>query len=136
MPPYRFLAVDWNGTVVPFFGLDPYPAALEALSELRADGMAIHVVSHATQTTITRDVKRVGLVVDGIWGVRHKDDVCRQLAEQLGRGAVLGDHPADQRAAQAAGLDFYQALLEGQPLFPDIDGSFNSWLALRQEFRI
>lgn len=123
----KFLAVDWNGTVVPFFGRSPYTDALEVLCQWRQRGVEIHIVSHAPQATIVADVERVGLQTDGIVGCQDKAPPFRDLRQRLGIGLVLGDHPADLRAAKKAGLPFLQACLEGQSVLPGNCGVFESW---------
>ncbi|MHC4379987.1 MAG: HAD family hydrolase [Planctomycetota bacterium] len=122
-----FLALDWNGTVVPIFGCPAYPQAMEILKQLRSGGLPLFVVSHATQAQIEADVQRTGLEVDGIFGCGDKAPIFSDLHLQHGRGLVLGDHPADGRAAQEAGLPFLQACLEGQMAFPGQTEVFRHW---------
>jgi phosphoglycolate phosphatase-like HAD superfamily hydrolase len=105
----RFLAVDWNGTVVPWFGEAAYPDALSVLAELRRQGVRIAVVSHATPREICDDVARVGLEADEVHGVGAKASTLIQLANLWGDGVMIGDSPQDSRAAIAAGLPFIQA---------------------------
>lgn len=82
----RFLAVDWNGTVVPWFGEAAYPDALAVLAELRAQGVRLAIVSHATPREITDDVARVGLEADEVYGVGAKAPALIRLAELWGDG--------------------------------------------------
>lgn len=125
---FAFIALDWNGTVVPFFGLPAFPGALEQVAELRASGIPIFVVSCAHQATIEAEVARVGLEVDGVYGCGDKAPVFSRLRAQHGGPAiVLGDHPSDCRAAVAAGLDFLQARLEEQPAFDGAVRGFEDW---------
>ena len=105
----NFIAFDWNGTLVPFFGLDPYPGVLNALSNLRKHSMPIFVVSRATTLEIEADVKRVGFEFDGVYGCTDKITVLSNLRVQYGRGVYVGDLDADARAAFAADLDFVHA---------------------------
>lgn len=105
----RFLAVDWNGTVVPWFGEAAYPDALAVLAELRAQGVRLAIVSHATPREITDDVARVGLEADEVYGVGAKAPALIRLAELWGDGVMIGDSPQDARAASTAGLPFIQA---------------------------
>jgi len=113
--------------VVPCFGLAPYAGALRALEGLREGGTAVMVVSCAQQPVIERDVQRLGLATDGVFGCADKEPVLLELSRSLGRGLMLGDHPADQRAARSAGMRFLQARLDGQPSFAGSDGWFRSW---------
>jgi len=125
MPAY--LALDWNGTVVPVFGCPVYEGARKVLEDLKQAGLPLFVVSHATQHQIETDVARTGLEVDGIFGCMDKGPVFSDLRMQHGHGLVLGDHPADLRAAQEAGLPFLQAALEGQMAFPGQADVFRHW---------
>ncbi|KAA3608308.1 MAG: HAD family hydrolase [Planctomycetota bacterium] len=125
--PVDFLAVDWNGTVVPFFGQDPYHQALATLRQWRASGTGLFIVSAAPQKVIEADVERVGLEVDGTIGCSTKGPTFRRLCQSHGRGLVVGDHPTDLRAALEAGMPFYQACLEGQHAIAGRSGSFQSW---------
>lgn len=130
MPPAvarGFVAVDWNGTVVPFFGLPPYPGALECLARVRAAGLPVVVVSCAEPEQIRRDVRRVGLAADEVYGCPDKGPVLAGLVARLGRGTLVGDHPADLRAALEAGADFVQARPEEQDLLPGARHSFVDW---------
>ena len=125
-----FVAVDWNGTVVSFFGEPAYSGALEVLEGWSQKGILICVVSHAYPSTIQRDVERVGLNAHEIHGVEDKEAALTELRLRQGTGLYLGDHPADYRAALAAELPFYQSCLEGQGAFPGRDGGFNDWREL------
>ncbi|MGB0952281.1 MAG: HAD family hydrolase [Planctomycetota bacterium] len=122
-----YLALDWNGTVVPVFGCPVYHGAMKVLQDLKQAGMPLFVVSHATQAQIDADVARTGLEVDGIFGCMDKGPVFSDLRMQHGHGLVLGDHPADLRAAQEAGLPFLQAALDGQMAFPGQADVFRHW---------
>ncbi|RMH01271.1 MAG: HAD family hydrolase [Planctomycetota bacterium] len=122
-----FVALDWNGTVVPFFHEAPYPGALEVIRGWRRAGLWVAVVSHAGPAAIEADVRRVGLEADEVLGVRDKGPAFLELRLRHGRGVVLGDHPADLRAAAAAELPFLQARLAGQPAFPGSAGGFTDW---------
>jgi phosphoglycolate phosphatase-like HAD superfamily hydrolase len=125
---FAFVALDWNGTVVPFFGLPPFTGALEQVRRLRRAGLPVFVVSCAEQATIEADVARVGVTVDGVYGCTDKAPVFSRLRLQHGApGVVLGDHPADLRAAQAADLGFYQARLDSQANFAGAEGAFERW---------
>jgi len=53
-----FVALDWNGTVVPVFGCPPYAGAVAAMECFQALGIPLFVVSHATQRQIADDVAR------------------------------------------------------------------------------
>jgi len=122
-----FLAIDWNGTVVPIFGGQVYSGAREVLEELRTAGMPLFVVSCASQEQIERDVARTGLRVDGIFGCGDKGPVFSKLRLQHGVGMVFGDQPSDRRAAASAGIPFLQACLDGQMGFPEQDEVFRHW---------
>ncbi len=125
---YAFIALDWNGTVVPFFGLPAFRGSLEQVAELRAGGIPVFVVSSAEQSTIEADVARVGIEVDGVYGCGDKAPIFSRLRAQHGGPAiVLGDHPSDCRAALAAGLEFLQARLEGQSAFAGAERGFEDW---------
>jgi len=127
-----FLALDWNGTVVPIFGCPAYPQALAVLQQMRAAGLPLFVVSHATQNQIEADVARLGLEVDGVFGCEDKGPVLSNLHMQYGAGWVLGDHPADRRAAIEADLAFLQARLEGQLAFAGQTDCFFHWSEVPQ----
>ncbi len=122
-----FVAVDWNGTVVPFFHEPPYPGAIEVLQRWRQAGVMVAVVSHANQLTIEADVARTGLEADAVFGVHDKAPAFLELRLRLGNGVALGDHPSDLRAAIAAELPFFQARLDGQSAFEGNAGSFRDW---------
>ena len=126
-----FVILDWNGTVVPFFGRSIYPGALSLLAEWRADGLRIVVVRHAYQAEIERDVKRSGLEVDEIHGCVNKSPIVFEISQRLGRGILVGDHPMDCRAALAAGIPFYQAAFEGQRRLEESAGFFETWEELK-----
>ncbi len=126
----HFVAVDWNGTVVPFFDRPAYPGALETLRRLRQAGVYLAVVSHAAQGTIEADVQRLGLAADEVHGCTDKAPLLLELRLRRGSGLVLGDHPADLRAAHDAELPFLQARLEGQAALPGSEGSFTDWAEL------
>ncbi len=119
-PPPAFVAVDWNGTVVPFFGLDPYPDAVATLARLRAAGVPLVVVSRAHPRTIRDEVARLTLDADEVHGVLDKAPVLADLAAARGRGVFVGDTASDHAAARAAGVPFVQARLEGGPAFGDV----------------
>lgn len=123
----NFVAVDWNGTVVPFFHEPPYPGAIEVLHRWREAGVLVVVVSHASQFTIEADVERTGLQADTVLGVHDKAPAFLELRLRLGAGVALGDHPADLRAALEAELPFFQARLDGQPAFAGTTSSFSDW---------
>lgn len=122
-----FVAVDWNGTVVPCFGAPPYPAALTVLARLRAAGAALYVISRAPQAVVAADVARVGLVADGVIGCTDKAPPLSDLRASLGPGLLIGDTAADRTAAQEAGVAFLQARLEGEPPLPGGPDSFTAW---------
>jgi beta-phosphoglucomutase-like phosphatase (HAD superfamily) len=126
----RFVAVDWNGTVVPFFCEPAYPGALETLARWRREGVLVAVVSHAHPATIEADVARTGLEADEVHGVEEKAPAFLELRLRHGHGVVIGDHPADLRAADAAGLPFYQACLEGQRGMEGRVAAFSDWQEL------
>jgi phosphoglycolate phosphatase-like HAD superfamily hydrolase len=126
----RFLAVDWNGTVVPWFGESAYPDALEVLATLRAQGVRIAVVSHATPREIADDVARVGLKADEVHGVGAKAPTLIRLADLWGDGVMLGDSPQDARAASAAGLPFMQASFGRPPGFSAGFARLEAWQEL------
>lgn len=117
-----FLAVDWNGTVVPFFGAAPHRDARAILERLRANGVLIFIVSRAPQSVIEADVARVGLGADGVFGCGDKGPVLSDLRALHGRGCLVGDTGSDQRAARESGLDFLQARLEGEAALPGARG--------------
>ncbi len=122
-----FVAVDWNGTVVPFFGFAPYPGALRVLAALRAAGVPVFVVSRASPAVVKADAARAGVAAEEVIGCEDKAPVLSALRAQHGRGIYLGDTAADRQAAEEAGLPFLQACLEGQePLGPD-QACFHSW---------
>ncbi len=122
-----FVALDWNGTVVPFFGRPPYPGVVDAIERFKELGIAIFVVSHATQHQIDEDVNRTGLEFDGVFGCYEKAPILSDLRAQHGFGLLLGDHPADFRAALEAGMPFIQARLDEQSLFSGCRDSFEDW---------
>ena len=125
---YAFVALDWNGTVVPFFGLPPFAGALEQVRALRRAGVPVFVVSCAEQRVIEADVARTGVVVDGVYGCVEKAPILSRLRAQHGSpGVVVGDHPADRRAAETAGLEFIQARLDGQALLGGRNQAFQDW---------
>jgi methionine salvage enolase-phosphatase E1 len=122
-----FIAIDWNGTVVPFFGAPMYRGAADAVAQWRAAGCLVFIVSHASQKQIADDVARSGLLVDGVFGVDDKGPTFSNLRAQHGSGLVLGDHPSDLRAAQEAGIPLLQACLEGQAPFPGSEARYTDW---------
>ena len=122
-----FVALDWNGTVVPFFGLEPYLGALEIVADWRSQDLLVFVVSRAGQKTIERDVERTGLLNDGVFGCADKGPILQDLCARYGDGILLGDHPTDLRAACTAGIPFLQAGLEGQPRLSEADGYYREW---------
>jgi len=122
-----FVAVDWNGTVVPWFGESPYEGALAALSGVRALKIPLIVVSHATPGQIQADVARVGLEADQVHGVQRKSPVLATSLEQYGRGLMIGDSPQDGRAADGAGAVFLQAALEGETPLPYAHARLEAW---------
>lgn len=126
----RLLAVDWNGTVVPWFGEAPYADALEVLQALRAEGVFVAVVSHATPRQIEMDVARVGLDADEVHGVGAKAPTLRELAARFPDAVMVGDSPQDARAAQAAEIPFLQACFEGAPRFESGFGRLEAWSEL------
>ncbi|MAW61656.1 MAG: hypothetical protein CMJ94_12615 [Planctomycetes bacterium] len=126
----RFLAVDWNGTVVPWFGESPYPGAIETLHALRAQGVYVVIVSHATPQQIQCDVARVGCEADEVHGVGAKTPTLVQLADRYGDGVMVGDSPQDARAAQAAGLPFIQVCFEGMSFLGGGLGPLRDWAEL------
>ena len=68
----RYLALDWTGTVVPWFGMPPFAGALDFIAQLRKAGVRICVVSHAEPAHIQADVARVGLEADEVIGTGNK----------------------------------------------------------------
>jgi phosphoglycolate phosphatase-like HAD superfamily hydrolase len=122
-----FVAVDWNGTVVPIFGQTAYLDAVSTLTAWRQAGCLLVVVSCAGQEIIEADVARVGLVADSICGVFDKEPILLELRMRHGAGLYIGDHPADARAAEEAGLPFYQACMNGQPSISGREAGFNEW---------
>lgn len=126
----RFLAVDWNGTVVPWFGEAAYPDALAVLAALRAEGVRIVVVSHATPREIADDVARVGFKADEVHGVGAKAPTLIRLADLWGDGVMIGDSPQDARAATAASLPFIQACFGRAPGFSAGFARLEAWLEL------
>lgn len=125
-----FVAVDWNGTVVPCFGRPAHDGALAALARLRDRGLELHVVSRAPQAVIAADVARLGLDADGVHGCLDKAPVLAELRARLGPGLLLGDTASDRRAAEEAGVGFVQARLEGEAPLPGGVDSFTSWAGL------
>ena len=122
-----FLAVDWNGTVVPFFGREEFPEAIAVLHGLRAQGLYLCIVSHAEQEVIEQDVRRVGLIADEIHGVFEKAPVLAELRARWGAGLMIGDQHEDWRAAQAADIPFLQSRTNGQPAFQAALDGFQTW---------
>lgn len=122
-----FVAVDWNGTVVPFFGLPPYPGALRELAALRAAGVLVFVVSRASPAVVKADAARAGVAAEEVIGCEDKAPVLSALRAQHGRGLYLGDTAADRQAAQEAGVPFLQACLEGQEALAPDQACFRSW---------
>lgn len=123
----HFVALDWNGTMVPFFGLPLFAGVVAALERLRAASIPLIVVSHATQGQIEAEVHRVGLSFDQVFGCEDKAEILSSLRAQYGPGVLLGDHPSDCRAASEAGIGFLQAALEGQSLQAGADSLFRAW---------
>lgn len=126
-PRFAFLAVDWNGTVVPCFGRPAHRGALETLALLRARGVPLFVVSRAPQRIVAADVARAGLEADGVIGCIDKAPPLSDLRLQHGLGLLIGDTAADQRAAAEAGVGFLQARLEGEAELPGATDSFTAW---------
>ena len=122
-----FLALDWNGTVVPWFGQPPFEGALEFVRELQAAGVHICVVSHAEPSQIEADVSRVGLKADEVCGTGNKGGEFDRLQRSRGNGLAIGDTAMDLRAALGAGMPFLQARLEGQPMMEMAHGCINDW---------
>lgn len=122
-----FVAVDWNGTIVPFFGLPPYAGALATLAALRARGVPVFIVSRASASVIHADVARVGLAAEGVIGCEDKAPVLSDLRAQHGQGLYLGDTAADAAAAAAAGLPFLQSCMDGQEPLSAEQACFRSW---------
>ena len=123
----HFVAVDWNGTIVPGFGHPPYSGAVAALAALRARGVLVFIVSRATSSFVQADVTRAGVAAEGVIGCENKAPVLSALRAQHGPGLYLGDTEADRQAAALAGLPFLQADLEGQgPLAAD-QVCFQTW---------
>ena len=123
----QFLALDWNGTVVPWFGEPAFPRAMAFIQHLAESGVHICVVSHATQSQIEGDVERLPMAADEVIGCRDKGRVFMQLQEQWDRGLAIGDTAMDLRAALEAGIPFVQARLEGQSLLPQCHGAIEDW---------
>ncbi|MFT7517369.1 MAG: phosphoglycolate phosphatase-like HAD superfamily hydrolase [Myxococcota bacterium] len=105
----NFIAIDWNGTVVPFFGLPAFAGVAEAISSIRAQQIPVIVVSRASKAEITADVERVGIEFDAVFGCNSKLPVLSDLRVQYGRGLYIGDLPSDMRDAVGADLDFIHA---------------------------
>jgi phosphoglycolate phosphatase-like HAD superfamily hydrolase len=108
----NFVAIDWNGTVVPFFGLPAFAGAAEAVAKLRAQNIPVIVVSRASKAEISADVARCGIEFDAVYGCSAKMPVLSDLRMQFGRGVYIGDIPSDQRDAIGADLYFIQALVD------------------------
>lgn len=123
----KFLALDWNGTVVPWFGMPPFAGAIEFVEQLRQAGVRICVVSHAEPAHIQGDVNRVGLTADEVIGTGNKRSEFARLQREWGSGLAIGDTPMDMRAAVAADIPFVQARLEGQTLLEHAHGCITSW---------
>lgn len=123
---WAFVAVDWNGTVVPFFGRPAHRDALATLARLRRAGVPVFVVSRAPQSVIAADVVRAGVAADGVIGCLDKAPVLSDLRAQHGPGLLIGDTAADQQAAAEAGVAFLQARLEGEEPLAGSD-SFTDW---------
>jgi phosphoglycolate phosphatase-like HAD superfamily hydrolase len=122
-----FVAVDWNGTIVPFFGMDLYPGARECLRRWRARGLLVFIVSRASQAVIAADVARAEVEADGVFGCTDKAPILSDLHAQHGAGLLLGDTAADLRAAAAASVAFAQARLDGEAPLPGARQSFCAW---------
>lgn len=127
-PAWAFVAVDWNGTVVPFFGRPAHADVLHVLAQIRAGGVPVFVVSRAPQSVIAADVRRTGLVADEVYGCTDKAPVLSALRAQHGPGLLVGDTQGDQIAADRAGVAFLQARLEGEEPLEGAD-SFTAWSA-------
>lgn len=123
----KYLALDWNGTVVPWFGMPPFPGALEFVEQLRQAGVRICVVSHAEPSHIQGDVARVGMEADEVVGTHNKKVEFARLQQQWGSGLAIGDTAMDMRAAVSAGIPFLQARLEGQPMLESAHGCLTDW---------
>ncbi|MDP6963726.1 MAG: HAD family hydrolase [Planctomycetota bacterium] len=108
----NFVAFDWNGTIVPFFGLPAFDGAAKAVEQLRANNIPVIVVSRAFSAEINADVKRCGIEFDGVYGCTSKMPILSDLRVQFGRGVYIGDLPSDHRDALGADLDFIQALVD------------------------
>jgi HAD superfamily hydrolase (TIGR01509 family) len=115
--------LDPGEFVAPFvdaIAFEPLPGAVEALARLRAHGLALAIVSNWDETLPER---MAGFAVDAIAssaeaGAPKPDPAVFRLAlERLGvrpeRALHVGDSPADEEGARAAGMRFAPAPLSG-----------------------
>lgn len=90
----------------------PFPQAVEALREAH-DLCQIRVVSSANREALRREWTEAGLIdfVHELNGQEQgsKEAVLRRATREFDRGRILmaGDAPADQRAAESAGVLFF-----------------------------
>jgi putative hydrolase of the HAD superfamily len=108
--------------VAPFIGaivFEPLPGAVEAVTKLRAHGLALAVVSNWDETLPERlrlfDVDTIATSAEA-GEPKPSPAVFRLALERLGvrpeRALHVGDSPADEAGARAAGLRFVPAPLE------------------------
>jgi len=122
-----FVAVDWHRTIVPAFGSPPYPGAHAVLTAWMERGLPVFVVSRATPAAVQADVQRAGLSLAGSFGCEDKTEVLSALRALHGQGLYLGDTAEDRRAAEEAGIPFWQACLEQQAPLDAGQRCFRSW---------
>ena len=114
--------LDANEFVAPFIGaiaFEPLPGAVDAVTRLRAHGLAIAVVSNWDETLPERlrlfDVDAIATSAEA-GEPKPSPAVFRLALERLGvrpeRVLHVGDSPEDEAGARAAGLRFVPAPLE------------------------
>ncbi|MBC8371877.1 MAG: hypothetical protein H8E25_17890 [Planctomycetes bacterium] len=124
----NFVAIDWNGTVVPFFGLPPFAGAAAAIAALRAQKIPVIVVSRASKAEITADVKRSNIEVDAVYGCASKLPILSDLRMQHGPGLYIGDLSSDMRDAHGADLAFVHAMVDENTMpIPKADSVIKSF---------
>jgi putative hydrolase of the HAD superfamily len=111
---------DFVEPFVAAIAFEPIPGALEALARLRAYGLALAVVSNWDETLPERlAMFDLDAIVSSAEAGAPKPDpaVFRLALERLGvrpeRALHVGDSPADEEGARAAGMRFAPAPLSG-----------------------
>jgi phosphoglycolate phosphatase len=104
----------------------PFPGALDAIAEMRADGATIAICTNKREALARALIKELGLA--GLFAAIHGPDTTgfakpdpRPLhhclaAADAARGVFIGDSDTDIRAAKAAGMPCLAALFGYGPL--------------------